>query len=357
MVRWAFVMAVLLGACAQVGSISGGPADELAPQVLEQTISDKQCNVRANEQLLVFDEFIKLDQAQQRITLMPADSRLNYELKGKTLRISFLDSLQPQTTYTLMSNGGIKDLTEGNDSLMTWTFSTGPILDSLQLTASAKELLPNAKAATINLGVYLSDTSRTARYIGRFDQQGKLQLKGLKDGAYFLKAYIDDNQDGACSTTESQDAFFKAIQLSQVQNDTLSFFLSKPLNEKDSSTTTPKIIEKKSDSSAVKSQLSSLLIEIDNISPNLLLELYLGEVLSQKVRVEKQTIVLDSLQSGLYTLRIVSDQNNNQKWDPIDLQNQKRAEALYIYPEKIKIRPNWELSLPVNIPPNSLFTN
>ena len=357
MVRWAFVMAVLLGACAQVGSISGGPADELAPQVLEQTISDKQCNVRANEQLLVFDEFIKLDQAQQRITLMPADSRLNYELKGKTLRISFLDSLQPQTTYTLMSNGGIKDLTEGNDSLMTWTFSTGPVLDSLELFAQAKEILSNTKQSTIQLGVYQTDTSKTARYLGRFDQQGQLHLKGLKQGSYYLKAYIDENQDGFCSALESQDVLFEPIQLGQIQNDTLSFFLSKPLNEKDSSTTTPKIIEKKSDSSAVKSQLSSLLIEIDNISPNLLLELYLGEVLSQKVRVEKQTIVLDSLQSGLYTLRIVSDQNNNQKWDPIDLQNQKRAEALYIYPEKIKIRPNWELSLPVNIPPNSLFTN
>jgi uncharacterized protein (DUF2141 family) len=256
-----------------------------------------------------------------------------------------------------MSNGGIKDLTEGNDSLMTWTFSTGPVLDSLQLFADAKELLPNAKTATINLGLYLSDTSRTARYIGRFDQQGKLQLKGLKDGTYFPKAYIDDNQDGACSTTESQDQFFEPIQLSQVQNDTLSFFLSKPMNDKDSSATNNKNIEKKSDSSAVKNQLSSLIVELDTISPSLLLELYLGEVLSQQVRVEKQTIVLDSLQAGIYTLRIVSDQNNNQKWDPIDLQKQKRAEALYIYPEKIKIRPNWELSLPVNIPPNSLFTN
>jgi hypothetical protein len=227
----------------------------------------------------------------------------------------------------------------------------------LQLFAHAKELLPNTKAATINLGLYLTDTSRTPRYIGRFDPQGKLQLKGLKDGAYFLRAYIDDNQDGACSTTESQDQFFEPIQLSQVQNDTLSLFLSKPLNEKDSSAISPKIIEKKSDSSGVKNQLSSLIVEIDTISPSLLLELYLGEVLTQQVRVAKQTIVLDSLQAGLYTLRIVSDQNNNQKWDPIDLQKQKRPEALYIYPEKIKIRPNWELSLPVNIPPNSLFTN
>ncbi|MEY4804497.1 MAG: hypothetical protein RL331_1016 [Bacteroidota bacterium] len=355
MVRWAFVGLLLLCACAQVGTITGGPTDELAPKVVSESITDKQRNVTASEQLLVFDEFIKLDQPQQRIQLMPADSRLQYELKGKTLRILFLDPLQAQTTYTLMSNGGIKDLTEGNDSLMTWTFSTGPTLDSLVLNARAKEWIPNNKPSNTYLGLYQTDTSRTARYIGRFDPQGRLQLKGLKDGAYFLKAYIDENQDGACAPTESQDVLFEPVVLQQIQADTLAFCLSKPLNPKDSSATSPQSAEKKSDSSAVQTPLSTLVIELDTMSTSLLIELYLGEVLKQKIQVDKQTITIDSLQAGLYTLRIVSDQNNNQKWDAIDLERKVRAEPIYYYPEKIKIRPNWELSLPVNIPPGSLF--
>ena len=350
-------MALLLGACAQVGTISGGPADVFAPKVLEQTITDRQCSVNANVQMLVFDEFIKLDQPQQRITLMPADSRLQYELKGKTLRILFLDALQAQTTYTLMSNGGIKDLTEGNDSLMTWTFSTGPVLDSLELFAEAKEILPNTKQTTIQLGVYQTDTSKTARYIGRFDPQGQLHLKGLKEGAYFLKAYIDENQDGFCSALESQDALFEPIQLGQIQNDTLRFFLSKPANEKDSSSTSNQIIKSKIDTSTVKNPLSTLIIDLDTSNASLLVELYLGAELKQQTRVEQQRIILDSLEAGQYTLRIVFDQNLNGQWDPIDLQQQIRAEGLYFYPEKINLRPNWELSLQVNIPPSSLFTN
>jgi len=151
-------MSLLLSACAQVGTITGGPTDEFAPRVMSASIADKQRNVKTSEQLLVFDEFIKLDQPQQRIQLMPADSRLQYELKGKTLRIIFLDTLQAQTTYTLMSNGGIKDLTEGNDSLMTWTFSTGPTLDSLVLNARAKQWITSDKPSTIYLGLYQTDT-------------------------------------------------------------------------------------------------------------------------------------------------------------------------------------------------------
>ena len=350
MVRWAFVVLVLLSACAQVGTITGGPTDEIAPQVLSESISDKQRNVNTSEQLLVFDEFIKLDQPQQRIQLMPADSRLQYELKGKTLRILFLDALQPQTTYTLLSNGGIKDLTEGNDSLMTWTFSTGPTLDSLVLNARAKEWIPTNKPSTIYLGLYQTDTSRSARYIGRFDPQGKLQLKGLKEGPYYLKAYIDENQDGACGPTESQDMLFEPVVLRQIQADTLAFFLSKPATKE-----LPSFAVK--DSAVVANPLSTLILQFDTLLPHLLAELYIGEVLKKTVAVDKQTINIDSLQAGMYTLRIVSDQNHNQKWDAIDLQKQIRAEAIYYYPEKIKIRPNWELSLPVNIPQGSLFTN
>jgi uncharacterized protein (DUF2141 family) len=363
MVRWAFVGLLLLCACAQVGTITGGPTDEAAPKVVSESISDKQRNVTASEQLLVFDEFIKLDQPQQRIQLMPADSRLQYELKGKTLRIIFLDPLQAQTTYTLLSNGGIKDLTEGNDSLMTWTFSTGPILDSLVLSARAKEWIPNNKPSTIYLGLYQTDTSRTARYMGRFDPQGALQLKGLKDGTYYLKAYIDENQDGLCAPTESQDILFEPIVLQQIQADTLSFYLSKPQKNQD----TIKIEEPKpltpiqakpnnaQDSLALVRPLSALVLQFDTLLPHLLAEIYIGEVLQQSIKVDKQTIQIDSLQAGMYTLRIVSDQNGNSTWDAIDLVHKVRAEPIYYYPEKIKIRPNWELSLPVNIPPGSLF--
>ncbi|MEY4595815.1 MAG: hypothetical protein RLZZ506_228 [Bacteroidota bacterium] len=352
MVRYLFGMTLLLSACAQVGTITGGPTDEFAPRVMSASIADKQRNVKTSEQLLVFDEFVKLDQPQQRIQLMPADSRLQYELKGKTLRILFLDTLQAQTTYTLLSNGGIKDLTEGNDSLMTWTFSTGPTLDSLVLNARAKEWIPNNKPSTIYLGLYQTDTSRSARYIGRFDPQGQLQLKGLKEGAYFLKAYIDENQDGACSQTESQDVLFEPIVLRQIQADTLSFFLSKPQKSQD---TTVKINIASTDSFSLIKPLSALILQLDTLPKNLLAELYLGEALQQKIQVNEPIITIDSLQAGVYTLRFISDQNQNSKWDAIDLDQKQRAEPVYYYPEKIKIRPNWEVSLPVNIPPGSLF--
>lgn len=352
MVRWAVVILLIGVGCAQVGTISGGPTDNAAPQVLKQTIDNKQTQVRSQEQHLVFDEFIKLEQAQQRITLMPADSRLQFETKGKNLRISFLDPLAANTTYTLTSNGAIKDLTEGNDSLLTWIFSTGPALDSLELIARAKECLPNEKPAVMQLGLFSADSSKTPRYIGRFDQQGQLHLKGLKEGAYFVRAFIDEDQDGACSAKESQDQFFEAYTLNAKQKDTLFFNLSKPANTSQATVPTSNSTP---DSSTKKNELSTLIIELNTFAEPLLLEIYSGETLKRKVVLSSASTSIPNLEAGVYTLRMICDKNQNQIWDPIDLSAKRRPEPIFIYPEKIKLRANWELSIPVNIPPKTLF--
>lgn len=355
MVRWAIVSILLLCACAQVGTITGGETDTAPPKVLRQTIADKQCNVKAQEQNLVFDEYIKLDQAQQRITLMPADSRLQFETKGKNLRISFLDPLQANTTYTLTSNGGIKDLTEGNDSLMTWIFSTGQTLDSLELTAQAKECIPSNKQTSIQLGLYVSDTSKTPRYIGRFDDKGQIHLKGLKEGVYIAKAFIDEDQDGACAAKESQDQFFKPIVLDATAKDTLFFMLSKPKNNTAQSTALQQTKPSLVDTNQTKVSPSKLILEFATIQPDLLVALYQGEALLRKIKVEAPLLTIENLEAGLYELRLINDLNQNQEWDAIDLVSKTRCEPLFIYPEKIKLRANWELTIPVNIPPNSLF--
>ena len=136
--------------------------------------------------------------------------------------------------------------------------------------------LSSNKQATIQLGLYLSDTSKTARYMGRFDANGQLQLKGLKGGSYFLKAFIDENQDGVSSKTESQDQFFRPINIEEHQQDALSFYLTKPIDEKDTAAVAVNA-PVQNDSLQLSKQTSSLVLELDTLQENLMLELFLGE--------------------------------------------------------------------------------
>jgi hypothetical protein len=354
MVRW-FAIALLVSACAQVGTITGGPADNCAPKVLSQSIENKACNVVATEQVLIFDEFIKLDQAQQRILLMPADSRLSFEVKSKQLCIKFEDPLKDNTTYTLTCNGGIKDITEGNDSLMTWTFSTGAVLDSLTLRARAKFCIPEKQSKKILLGLYTSDTTLTPRYLGSFDQKGFIQISGIREGEYWIKAFVDDNQNGTFSPTTAQDQFFEPTQIASLQNDTLLFELSTPKIDKQFTNPDSTSSKKPSDSLSNQNNLSSLVIELDTILDGSILELFQGDQLIESQVVQLNSMHFDRLAAGNYTLRCVLDLNQNLQWDAIDLNSKKRAEPLYYYPEVIKIRPNWELTIDVNISDTHLF--
>ena len=112
----------LLASCGQIGTISGGPKDEIAPQITSSNLSDKQTNFK--EQLIefTFDEYVVLNKPMEQIVLVPADSKLENKLSKKTLSISIADTLQKNTTYTLYLNAAVKDVSEGNDSLMKFTF-------------------------------------------------------------------------------------------------------------------------------------------------------------------------------------------------------------------------------------------
>lgn len=347
MVRIALVILVLMSACAQVGTITGGPTDTFAPKVLSASIQDQQVSVKSQQQVLVFDEFIKVSDPQKSITLMPNDSRLQYTVKGKTLTIAFLDPLQAQTTYTLMSNGGVADITEGNDSLMTWTFSTGLFLDSMTLKADFTELVPEKKSEKATLGIYETDTSKNLRYLGQFSENNTLYLKGLKDGAYYLKAFIDADHDGACGPLESQDQFFQMIQLSDIQNDTLHFYMTKPFIAVDSTITMNKSqTEQVQADSTLK--FGSILLNWPNFTNGAILAIYQNEQLIQTLTLTDSLTKIEELKPGLYSLHLFKDLNQNGKWDPIRPKEKQRTEPLYIYPEKIKVKANWDIEVPMN---------
>ncbi len=127
--RYIIGIAILLSACAQVGSISGGPKDVTPPRIVSCTPNDGQKMVSAKGIKIEFDEFVKLQKPNDNIILLPANIDYEYELKGKILEINFQEPLKANTTYSLYLNGAVQDITEGNDSLIQVAFSTGNEID------------------------------------------------------------------------------------------------------------------------------------------------------------------------------------------------------------------------------------
>jgi hypothetical protein len=128
------LMLVAFG-CAVPQKPQGGPKDILAPKLLMATPANKTRNFNAKEIKLDFDEYFRLNNPYQEITVSPAQEKIEYKIKQKSLIITLKDTLQKNTTYVINFGKAITDVNEGNPlTNFTYVFSTGPFIDSLSIS-------------------------------------------------------------------------------------------------------------------------------------------------------------------------------------------------------------------------------
>ena len=63
----------------------------------------------------------------------------------------------------------------------------------------------------------------------------------------------------------------------------------------------------------------------------------------------KQTINYQYLQPGTYTLKLIIDANEDEKWTTGDYLKGVQPEKVYFYTKEIKVRSNWEYDINWNI--------
>ena len=79
-------------------------------------------------------------------------------------------------------------------------------------------------------------------------------------------------------------------------------------------------------------------------------ELFNNKGVMRKISLNNATLI-SWLKPGDYNLRVFIDRNNNGYWDPGSPTEKTMSETIKIYPDKITIRPNWEIDLIIT-PPN-----
>ena len=142
-----YIMAlILVASCARRSSPSGGEKDSIPPILIASNPKINSVNFDADEIRLTFDEWVKLEKLDQQLIISPPLEKKQYEIKPlsgitKKIFVNFLDSLQENTTYTFNFGNSIVDNNEGNEmNFFSYTFSTGPTLDSLYLKGNVEDL-------------------------------------------------------------------------------------------------------------------------------------------------------------------------------------------------------------------------
>ena len=138
---------LIFTSCARMGSPDGGWYDDTPPYVVSSSPADGGVNVTGKKVTINFNEFIKIENAQEKVIVSPPQlEQAEIKAQGKRIIVELKDSLKENTTYTVDFSDAITDNNEGNPmGNYTFSFSTGDHIDTLEVSGyvlNAEDLEP-----------------------------------------------------------------------------------------------------------------------------------------------------------------------------------------------------------------------
>lgn len=193
-------LAGCLAACAEIAAPTGGPKDTEPPVLEAQYPAQEATGIRPDRIELSFDEFVTLkDATRQLLVSPPLGGNPEFRLRGKTVTVTWTDTLLEGRTYRFWFGDAIRDQNEGNIlPNAEVVFSTGPTLDSLTLEGRVVEALTGEPEADRLVLLFPAEPRDAVReqaplYATRSGEDGRYALGYLAPGRYRLVALGDNN--------------------------------------------------------------------------------------------------------------------------------------------------------------------
>ena len=187
--------------CARMGSPDGGWFDDDPPQVIGASPADKATNVKQKKVTIYFDEYIKLEDATNKVIVSPPQLEMpDIKAAGKKIVVELKDTLKENTTYTIDFSDAISDNNEGNPmGNYTYSFSTGEQIDTFEVSGYVLDASNLEPVKGISVGLYadLADSAfktKPMMRVSRTDGRGHFVVKGVAPGTY--RAYALQENDG-----------------------------------------------------------------------------------------------------------------------------------------------------------------
>lgn len=241
-----FIAIMALAACARQSSPTGGDKDVTPPQPLSFEPALFQTNFEGNAFTIVFDEYIQVkDLSSQLIISPPLKKQPEYKIRGKSLQISWEDTLLANTTYQFNFGKSVVDLNEGNvNPELKFVFSTGSYIDSLFVygkVINAEDNEPISEAAVMIYTAFDDSlpSTTTPDYFALTDGEGKFQLEYLPEDTFKIFVLSEENnnylydgppekiaflEDNIMSSNNDSTAALKFVGF--IENDTSQYIAS-----------------------------------------------------------------------------------------------------------------------------------
>jgi uncharacterized protein (DUF2141 family) len=220
---------------------SGGSKDVTPPQSLRMSPSSGTLNNSSNEFYIEFDEYVVIKDAENNILVTPPmKENPEVKTKGKGVKVTIKDTLQPNTTYLFQFKEAIADFNEGNLlPSLEYVFSTGDYIDSMTVGGDVVEAL-SMKALEEVVSVWLMSEEKYQQavkamsdtlvakpqpdYITRTNKKGHFSFNNIKPGDYRIIALKDEDKNreiGSAEAVAFLDSTTVATVMKKAEKDTV----------------------------------------------------------------------------------------------------------------------------------------
>ena len=223
-----FVFFLFFG-CANIMSPTGGEKDRTPPRLVWAVPEKNSLNFSEESIVLEFDEYIQV-RNMESIKISPVCSPPpKIIVRGKRVEVLFFQKLEEETTYTINFSRSISDINEGNVlENFTYVFSTGDVLDSGIIKGSVKDLYFNKLIPNSLVGLYSPIDSINLNYYTFTELNGSFLIKNIKEGEYFIRAILDENDNLQYDDGE-MTSLRKKTKTSELDNEIRVFYKKNPL--------------------------------------------------------------------------------------------------------------------------------
>lgn len=218
--------------CANQGTPTGGEKDTIPPMVVKTIPTLRGLNFTGSDLRFTFNEFIVPDEISEKLVISPPMKKKPIiKMKSKTLIIEFDEKLKEETTYSLDFKDAVADNNEKNPiEDLRFSFSTGPIFDSLRIAGFVKNALNQepVEKALVLLHRQLDYTffiDSIPDYIATTNKEGFFMIDNIAPGNYRLYAVTDADNSLTYNQTAELIAFADSIMVPSAkfypENDTI----------------------------------------------------------------------------------------------------------------------------------------
>ncbi len=209
---------LLLYSCANIGTPSGGQIDKTPPIFVRSSPKPNECNVSSKKIELFFDEIVTLKDPSTKIIVSPAQTEMpKMSANGKKVTVEIIDTLLPNTTYTIDFSNAIQDNNEGNPlENFAFAFSTGQTVDTMRVSGfvlDAHSLEP-MQGVVVGLHSNLADSAFKTTKLERVsltNDRGQFTIRNVKPGRYRIFAIKDLDRDYKFGNPSEDIAFCDSI--------------------------------------------------------------------------------------------------------------------------------------------------